>query len=59
MLSIKNLLIEMFSGFLGVYFSGYILHVTRSWPVVFIFIAIIDALGCIIYLLFGSGQAII
>ncbi|KOX71429.1 Solute carrier family 17 member 9 [Melipona quadrifasciata] len=46
-------------GFLGVYFSGYILHVTRSWPVVFIFIAIIDALGCIIYLLFGSGQAII
>ncbi|XP_076755304.1 major facilitator superfamily transporter 18 [Xylocopa sonorina] len=46
-------------GFLGVYFSGHILHVTHSWPVVFIFIAVIDALGCIIYLLFGSGQAII
>ncbi|PBC27683.1 voltage-gated purine nucleotide uniporter SLC17A9 isoform X2 [Apis cerana] len=46
-------------GFLGVYFSGYILHVTHSWSVVFIFIAIIDVLGCIIYLLFGSGQAII
>ncbi|XP_015431536.1 PREDICTED: solute carrier family 17 member 9 [Dufourea novaeangliae] len=46
-------------GFLGVYFAGHILHVTHSWPVVFIFIAIIDALGCIIYLLFGSGQAII
>lgn len=35
------------------------IHVTHSWPVVFIFIAIIDALGCIVYLLFGSGQAII
>ncbi|XP_031834300.1 major facilitator superfamily transporter 18 isoform X3 [Nomia melanderi] len=46
-------------GFLGVYFAGHILHVTHSWPVVFIFIAIIDALGCVIYLLFGSGQAII
>ncbi|XP_053979603.1 solute carrier family 17 member 9 [Hylaeus volcanicus] len=46
-------------GFLGVYFAGHILHVTHSWPVVFIFIAIIDTLGCIIYLLFGSGQAII
>ncbi|OAD53767.1 Solute carrier family 17 member 9 [Eufriesea mexicana] len=46
-------------GFLGVCFSGYILHVTHSYPVVFIFIAIIDALGCIVYLFFGSGQAII
>ncbi|EZA58725.1 hypothetical protein DMN91_009296 [Ooceraea biroi] len=46
-------------GFLGVYFSGYILHVTHSWSVVFLFIAVIDVLGCIIYLLFGSGQAII
>ncbi|XP_006614875.1 solute carrier family 17 member 9 isoform X2 [Apis dorsata] len=46
-------------GFLGVYFSGHILHVTHSWSVVFIFIAIIDVLGCIVYLLFGSGQAII
>ncbi|KAG5327513.1 S17A9 protein, partial [Pseudoatta argentina] len=46
-------------GFLGVYFSGHILHVTHSWPAVFLFIAIIDALGCIMYLLFGSGQAII
>ncbi|KAL6255675.1 hypothetical protein P5V15_012922 [Pogonomyrmex californicus] len=46
-------------GFLGVYFSGHILHVTHSWSVVFLFIAVIDALGCIMYLLFGSGQAII
>ncbi|KAG5322039.1 S17A9 protein, partial [Acromyrmex heyeri] len=46
-------------GFLGVYFSGHILHVTHSWPAVFLFIAVIDALGCIMYLLFGSGQAII
>ncbi|XP_011698617.1 PREDICTED: solute carrier family 17 member 9 [Wasmannia auropunctata] len=47
------------SGFLGVYFSGHILHVTHSWPAVFLFIAVIDALGCIMYLLFGSGEAII
>ncbi|KAH0952009.1 hypothetical protein HN011_005900 [Eciton burchellii] len=46
-------------GFLGVYFSGYILYVTHSWSVVFLFTAIIDALGCMMYLLFGSGQAII
>ncbi|XP_071570442.1 voltage-gated purine nucleotide uniporter SLC17A9-like isoform X2 [Temnothorax nylanderi] len=46
-------------GFLGVYFSGHILHVTHSWPVVFLFIAVIDALGCVMFLLFGSGQAII
>ncbi|XP_076628124.1 major facilitator superfamily transporter 18 [Colletes latitarsis] len=46
-------------GFLGVYFAGHILHVTHSWPVIFIFIAVIDTIGCIIYLLFGSGQAII
>ncbi|XP_066597139.1 voltage-gated purine nucleotide uniporter SLC17A9 isoform X2 [Prorops nasuta] len=46
-------------GFVGVYCAGHILHVTRSWPIVFIFIAIIDAVGCAIYLLFGSGQAII
>ncbi|XP_017880965.1 solute carrier family 17 member 9 [Ceratina calcarata] len=46
-------------GFLGVYFAGHILHVTHSWPVVFIFIAMVDTFGCIIYLLFGSGQAII
>ncbi|XP_076232189.1 major facilitator superfamily transporter 18 isoform X2 [Calliopsis andreniformis] len=46
-------------GFLGVYFAGQILHVTHSWPVVFVFIAVIDILGCIVYLLFGSGQAII
>ncbi|XP_012527209.1 solute carrier family 17 member 9 isoform X2 [Monomorium pharaonis] len=46
-------------GFLGVYFSGHILHITHSWSAVFLFIAVIDALGCIMYLLFGSGQAII
>ncbi|XP_070171163.1 voltage-gated purine nucleotide uniporter SLC17A9 isoform X5 [Polyergus mexicanus] len=46
-------------GFLGVYFSGYILHVTHSWHIVFLLIAVIDALGCVTYILFGSGQAII
>lgn len=46
-------------GFLGVYFSGYILHMTHSWPIVFLLIAIIDIVGCVTYILFGSGQAII
>ncbi|XP_014477312.1 PREDICTED: solute carrier family 17 member 9 [Dinoponera quadriceps] len=46
-------------GFLGVYFAGYILYLTHSWSVVFLSIAVVDLLGCISYLLFGSGQAII
>ncbi|XP_015608798.1 solute carrier family 17 member 9 [Cephus cinctus] len=46
-------------GFLGVYLAGYILHVTHSWPVVFVVTSMIDILGCVIYLSFGSGQAII
>ncbi|EFN76204.1 solute carrier family 17 member 9 [Harpegnathos saltator] len=46
-------------GFLGVYVAGHILYLTHSWSVVFLFIAAIDALGCVLYLLFGSGLAII
>ncbi|XP_032668385.1 solute carrier family 17 member 9 isoform X2 [Odontomachus brunneus] len=46
-------------GFLGVYLAGHILHITHSWSVVFLSIAVVNALGCIMYLLFGSGQAII
>ncbi|XP_008547280.1 solute carrier family 17 member 9 [Microplitis demolitor] len=46
-------------GFLGVYLAGHILHMTHSWAAVFILTSIIDALGCIVYLVFGSGQPII
>ncbi|XP_018398556.1 PREDICTED: solute carrier family 17 member 9 [Cyphomyrmex costatus] len=46
-------------GFLGVYFSGHILHMTHSWSAVFLLIAVIDVVGCIMFLLFGSGEAII
>ncbi|KAF7990086.1 hypothetical protein HCN44_009029 [Aphidius gifuensis] len=46
-------------GFVGVYFAGHILHMTHSWPAVFVFIAIIDVLGWIVYLIFGSSKAII
>ncbi|KAK0179631.1 hypothetical protein PV327_005369 [Microctonus hyperodae] len=46
-------------GFLGVYLAGYILHMTHSWAAVFILTSVIDVIGCVIYLIFGSGQAII
>ncbi|XP_012281033.1 solute carrier family 17 member 9 [Orussus abietinus] len=46
-------------GSLGVYFAGYILHTTHSWPIVFIVTSMIETLGCIIYLWFGSGNSII
>ncbi|XP_015121653.1 solute carrier family 17 member 9 [Diachasma alloeum] len=46
-------------GFLGVYLAGCILHMTHSWAAVFILTAFIDILGCVVYLTFGSGQAII
>ncbi|XP_011502869.1 PREDICTED: solute carrier family 17 member 9 [Ceratosolen solmsi marchali] len=46
-------------GFLGVYFAGHILHQTHSWTVVFIYIFVIEIIGALVYLLFGSGQAIL
>ncbi|XP_043276132.1 solute carrier family 17 member 9 [Venturia canescens] len=46
-------------GFVGVYFAGYILHMTHSWPVVFLYIAAIDTFGWAVYLAFGGGKPII
>ncbi|KAK0093683.1 hypothetical protein PV326_012917 [Microctonus aethiopoides] len=46
-------------GAVPVYLAGYILHMTHSWAAVFILTSVIDAIGCVVYLIFGSGQAII
>ncbi|KAJ8680594.1 hypothetical protein QAD02_016381 [Eretmocerus hayati] len=46
-------------GFLGVYFAGYILHLTNSWAVVFMYMFVIEVIGGIVYLIFGSGKAIL
>ncbi|XP_014204480.1 solute carrier family 17 member 9 [Copidosoma floridanum] len=46
-------------GFLGVYIAGLILHYTHSWAVVFIYIFIVEIIGGTIYLMFGSGKAIL
>ncbi|XP_058803385.1 voltage-gated purine nucleotide uniporter SLC17A9 [Phymastichus coffea] len=46
-------------GFLGVYLAGHILHLTHSWAVVFMYIFIVEIIGCSVYLIFGSGKAIL
>ncbi|XP_067001779.2 voltage-gated purine nucleotide uniporter SLC17A9 isoform X2 [Anabrus simplex] len=46
-------------GFLGVYLAGYILETTKSWSAVFHTTAAINMIGCIIYVVFGSGNAIV
>ncbi|XP_012255342.2 solute carrier family 17 member 9 [Athalia rosae] len=46
-------------GFLGVYMAGHILELTHSWSMVFVITSMINVLGCITYLSFGSGNAMI
>ncbi|XP_015515629.1 voltage-gated purine nucleotide uniporter SLC17A9 [Neodiprion pinetum] len=46
-------------GFLGVYVAGHLLEITHNWSIVFVITSIVNVLGCIVYLLFGSGNAII
>ncbi|XP_063236851.1 voltage-gated purine nucleotide uniporter SLC17A9 isoform X2 [Bacillus rossius redtenbacheri] len=45
-------------GFLGVYLAGFILDLTKSWSAVFRTTAAINALGCAVFLAFGSAEAI-
>lgn len=49
----------MFSGFMGVYLAGYILETTNSWVAVFQTTAAINMFGCVVFLVFGSGNAIV
>jgi ACS family sodium-dependent inorganic phosphate cotransporter-like MFS transporter 9 len=49
----------IFLGFMGVYLAGYILETTNSWSSVFQITAAINMFGCMVFLMFGSGNAII
>ncbi|XP_031564284.1 solute carrier family 17 member 9-like [Actinia tenebrosa] len=45
-------------GIIGVYFTGYILHATESWHVVFQLTAVICIVGNTVYIIFGSSKRI-
>lgn len=47
------------SGFMGVYLAGYILETTNSWAAVFQITAALNMFGCLVFLVFGSGNAIV
>lgn len=44
---------------MGVYLAGYILETTNSWVAVFQITAAINMFGCLVFLMFGSGNAIV
>ncbi|XP_055917028.1 solute carrier family 17 member 9 [Eupeodes corollae] len=46
-------------GFLGVYLAGHILELTQSWPAVFSAAAIINLIGWVIFVIFGSADPIV
>ncbi|CAM1154490.1 SLC17A9 (predicted) [Pycnogonum litorale] len=46
-------------GFIGVYFAGYVQDVTGSWQAVFCVTAMINVIGAIVFLFFGSGKPIV
>jgi hypothetical protein len=47
------------SGFMGVYLAGSILETTNSWAAVFQITAALNMFGCLVFLMFGSGNAIV
>lgn len=46
-------------GFVSVYFAGFILETTKSWPAVFGSCALINVAGCLVFLVFGRGEPIV
>lgn len=54
-----NFIQNIISGFIGVYIAGYILELTGSWSAVFNVTALINFIGLIIFILFGSGNPIV
>lgn len=54
-----NLQKNFISGFMGVYLAGYILETTNSWAAVFQITAALNMFGCLVFLMFGSGNAIV
>ncbi|EDO46529.1 predicted protein [Nematostella vectensis] len=51
--------ISAIPGVLGVYATGYILHVTNSWTTVFQLTAVICTAGCAVYNVFAKGHKIL
>lgn len=45
-------------GFLGVYLAGHILELTQSWPAVFSTSIAVNVAGWIIFVIFGSAEAV-
>ncbi|ESO07094.1 hypothetical protein HELRODRAFT_76708, partial [Helobdella robusta] len=46
-------------GFLGVYVTGYILEVSKSWTVVFNLTSVILLVGWFVFIMFGTGKKVI
>lgn len=46
-------------GFVGVYMAGHILEVTNSWAAVFNATALVNIIGAVAFLMFGTGRAIV
>uniref|UniRef100_T1IKV8 Major facilitator superfamily (MFS) profile domain-containing protein n=1 Tax=Strigamia maritima TaxID=126957 RepID=T1IKV8_STRMM len=46
-------------GFIGVYLAGHILEVTGSWIAVFNITAIVNVVGAVVYVCFGTGRCIV
>jgi len=44
------------AGIFGVSLTGYILQSTSSWPLVFSLMAVINFVGTLTFLAFGSGK---
>ena len=46
-------------GFTGVYFAGYILELTGSWPAIFNATAVVNVFGLLVFVFLGSGEPIV
>lgn len=46
-------------GFVGVYITGHILETQKSWAAVFSLTSTVCYIGCIIYVLFGTGKKVV
>ena len=51
--------IHLIPGFTGVYFAGYILELTGSWPAIFNATAVVNVFGLLVFVFLGSGEPIV
>lgn len=45
--------------FLGIYITGHILHITNSWSFVFLYMGVVNIVGAIIFVLWGTAKRIV